>query len=93
MNLGLRDANQQFAKVIRTVRAGREVVLTDRGRPIAVIRPIEHEGDTERMLKRLEAEGLIQRAKEPGPMRRWKPLRIKGVSLSQAVLEDREESF
>jgi prevent-host-death family protein len=93
MELGLREANQQFAKVIRTVRAGREVVLTDRGRPIAVIRPIDDVDDTERMLKRLEAEGLIQRATVPGPMRRWKPLRIKGASLSRAVLEDREESL
>lgn len=95
MTLGLREANQQFAKVIRAVRAGKEVVLTDRGRPIAVVRPIDDRDDQERTLRRLADEGLIQLAAEPGPMPapRWKPVRLKDASLSSAVLEDREESF
>ena len=41
MKLGLREANQQFSKAIKAVRAGKEVVLTERGRPIAVIKPIK----------------------------------------------------
>jgi antitoxin (DNA-binding transcriptional repressor) of toxin-antitoxin stability system len=36
MRLGLREANQRFSKAIRAVRAGKEVVLTER--PIAVIK-------------------------------------------------------
>lgn len=40
MRLGLREANQQFSKAIRAVRAGQEVLLTERGRPIAVITPL-----------------------------------------------------
>jgi prevent-host-death family protein len=41
VRLGLREANQRFSKAIRAVRAGREVVLTERGHPIAVIKPIK----------------------------------------------------
>jgi prevent-host-death family protein len=41
MKLGLREANQRFSKVIKAVRAGKEVVLTDRGCPIAVIKPTD----------------------------------------------------
>ena len=41
--LGLREANQQFSRAIKAVRAGKEVVLTERGRPIAVIKPIKEE--------------------------------------------------
>ena len=41
MKLGLREANQHFSKAIKAVRAGKEVVLTERGQPIAVIKPIK----------------------------------------------------
>ena len=36
----VRDANQGFAKLIREVEAGQEVVITRRGRPVARIEPI-----------------------------------------------------
>lgn len=36
----IRDANQGFAKLIREVEAGQEVVITRRGRPVARIEPI-----------------------------------------------------
>ena len=37
MRIGLREANQQFSKAIKAVKAGEEVVLTERGKPVAVI--------------------------------------------------------
>lgn len=33
MQIGLRDANQQFSRLMKAVRRGREVLLTDRGNP------------------------------------------------------------
>jgi prevent-host-death family protein len=41
MRMGLREVNQRFSKAIKAVKAGKEVVLTERGKPIAVIRPLE----------------------------------------------------
>lgn len=38
--VAIRDANQGFAKLIREVEAGQEVVITRRGRPVARIEPI-----------------------------------------------------
>lgn len=40
MRIGLREANQQFSKAVKAVKAGEEVVLTERGKPIGVIRPL-----------------------------------------------------
>ena len=40
MQIGLRDANQQFSRLMKAVRRGREVLLTDRGKPLAVVKPI-----------------------------------------------------
>jgi len=38
--LGLRQVNEDFASLVRAVRAGDEVVLLDRGRPIARVVPV-----------------------------------------------------
>jgi prevent-host-death family protein len=93
MKLGLREANQRFSKAIRAVRAGKKVVLTDRGRPIAVITPLERQGTEEAALRALAHEGLITLPTRRGPMSvpRWRPIRIKGKPLSDTVIEDRED--
>ena len=59
MKLGLREANQHFSKAIKAVRAGREVILTDRGQPIAVIKPIKAVQGQEAALQAMADEGLI----------------------------------
>jgi len=38
MIMGLREANQQFGKIVRAIRQGETVVLTDRGKPFAEIK-------------------------------------------------------
>ena len=93
MRLGLREANQSFSKAIRAVRAGKEVVLTERGHPIAVIKPITDEDAQEATLRAMIDEGLIVPAALKGPMPtpRWRPAKVKGKPLSQTIVEDRED--
>ena len=93
MRLGLREANQQFSKAIKAVKGGREVILTERGKPIAVIKPLEPKEDQQAVIRRLEAEGILRPALKRGPMPKpaWKPIRIKGKPLSQTVIEERNE--
>ena len=94
MKLGLREANQHFSKAIKAVRAGKEVILTDRGQPIAVIKPIKSEQAVDATLKRMADEGLITLSSRKGPLPspRWKPIRLKG-KLSQTIIDDREDRF
>lgn len=93
MRLGLREANQRFSKAIKAVRAGKEVVLTDRGQPVAVIQPIKKEDAREAALRTLADEGLITPASRKGPMPtpRWRPVKVKGKPLSQTIIDDRED--
>ena len=93
MRLGLREANQKFSKAIRAVRAGKEVVLTERGRPIAVIKPIKDEDTQDAALRAMADEGLVTLPSRRGPMPvpRWRPVRIKGKPLSETIIEDRED--
>ena len=93
MRMGLREANQRFSKAIKAVKAGKEVVLTERGKPIAVIKPLELEETLEARIRRLETEGLLRPALKRGPMPTpsWKPIRIRGKSMSQTISEERDE--
>ena len=91
MRLGLREANQQFSKAIKAVKAGREGILTERGKAIAVIKPLPQPKTVEATIRRLEAEGILRPALKRGPMPTWKPVRIKGKPLSETIREERDE--
>jgi prevent-host-death family protein len=91
MRLGLREANQHFSKAIKAVKAGKEVVLTERGKPIAVIKTLKQEDSEEARIHRLEAEGILRPALKRGPMPNWKPVRIKGKPVSKTIREERDE--
>ena len=93
MKLGLREANQRFSKAIKAVRAGKEVVLTDRGQPIAVIKPLKTKDAHEVALQAMVDEGFLKPAsrKGPTPAPRWRPVKVKGKPLAQTVIDDRED--
>jgi prevent-host-death family protein len=93
MRLGLREANQHFSKAIKAVRGGKEVILTERGRPIAIIKPFREEPSEDAALKSMADQGLITQAarRGPTPAPRWKPVNVKGKRLSQTIIEDRED--
>ena len=73
MRMGLREANQRFSKAIKAVKAGKEVVLTERGKPIAVIKPLKPIEDEQAIVDRLEAEGILRSGPKSGkPMPVWR---------------------
>lgn len=94
MKLGLREANQRFSRLIRALRAGQEVVLTDRGDAIAVVKPLRRHA-REKAFQVMVAEGLIRPARQRGPMKpsRFRPLKVTGQSVAEAISADREERF
>ncbi|HTY56421.1 MAG TPA: type II toxin-antitoxin system prevent-host-death family antitoxin [Candidatus Binataceae bacterium] len=92
MRIGLREANQQFSRIMKAVRNGAEVVLTDRGRPVAKLTPIDKlSGPAAGAIRRLEAQGLVRRPLKAGPLPRWKPRKIAGAPISQTLSEERDE--
>ena len=59
MKMGLREANQNFSKAIK---AGKVVVLTERGSPIATIQPYQKAATDEDAIVQLEQEGILRPA-------------------------------
>ena len=91
MQIGLREANQQFSRVMKAVRGGREVLLTERGRPFAVVKPIRGGDEVELAVHRLEAAGLLRPAGKRANLPAWSPRSIRGMPLSKTVGEERDE--
>lgn len=86
--VGIRDLKAHLSRHLKRVQAGARIVVTDRGRSIATIAPIEPAPDIA-WTQRLVAEG---RARWEGgkPAGRSRPVEIApDVTVSSAVLEDR----
>ncbi|OIN81362.1 type II toxin-antitoxin system Phd/YefM family antitoxin [Mycobacterium malmoense] len=83
MEVGVRELRDQLSRHLAEVREGRTVIVTDHGRPIARIVPVQRPTK----LERLRQEGRIQRArarKQPAPA----PL-ATGGTVSDLVAEQR----
>jgi prevent-host-death family protein len=86
MDVGIRELRADLSRWVKRARAGEEVVVTDRGKPVARLVAV----DGERKIDRLIREGVVRPAPRPwkGPLP--KPIKIEGVeSLSEIVLRDR----
>jgi antitoxin (DNA-binding transcriptional repressor) of toxin-antitoxin stability system len=84
--VGIREIKNRMSEFIRKAKAGERIVVTERGKPVAVItRPggIDYEA----------IEGMIHERQaswgggKPRGSRR--PPKIKGASVADAVIEDR----
>lgn len=91
--VGIRDLRDSLSRWIEKVKAGDQVVVTDHGRPVAMLTtpPAVPKAKTwEEHIARMKAEGRLL-----GGDGRWTPREpVVGpeVDLEGAILEDREES-
>ena len=86
-SVGIRELRANLSRWLERARKGEEVVITDRGRPVA--RLTSPTGET--TLDRLIAEGLVTPAKrKKTPIDRRTLVRVKGKGrISDFVIEQR----
>jgi prevent-host-death family protein len=88
--VGMREANMHFADYIRKVRSGVEIILTDRGVPVAMIKPLATASSgIEKKLAELGDSGLISLAKKTFSLP--KPLACKGGMISDTIADQRRD--
>ena len=93
MKIGLREANLHFSRYIQQVREGQQIILTERGEPMALLKPLRSSSDTlENRLQDLEMRGLLRRASK-GTFRLPRAVRIQGKRLSEFVSAERDRQF
>jgi antitoxin (DNA-binding transcriptional repressor) of toxin-antitoxin stability system len=83
---------------LRRTKEGEEIVVTERGTPIAVIQPLASTDSTKKMvslearLAALAAQGKL-RLPARKPLQRVSRATVTGKPLSRVVAEERDELF
>ena len=85
MEVGIRELRADLSRYVKSVQAGDEVVVTDRGRAVARLVPM----NGERTIDRLIREGIIIPAPNRGRRPRPKVTEGVGTLLSDLVIEGR----
>ena len=90
-SVGIREAKIQLSKLIRMVKEGNEVILTDRGQPVGKIVPIESQNlPLEARIRTLENQGLIGPASEKGHKPVPLPIPVPDDLAQRFLREDRD---
>ncbi len=89
--VGARELKARLGTYLRRVQHGERLVVTDRGRPVAEIRPIGPElEDLDARLARLEAAGTLTRPTRSG-LRSFRAIVRSGRPVSEIIADDRED--
>lgn len=89
--VGVKELKNRLTTYLRRTKEGEEVIVTERGRPIALLQPIqgaEHAVGQEARLARLAALGLVTLPTQK-LLKRVQVIRVSGPTVSAAILEDR----
>lgn len=89
--VGVRELKNRLTQYLRRAKQGEEVVVTERGRPIALIRPIqqgEPAAGLEARLARLAAHGYLTLPTRR-LLKRVRLAKVAGEPVSRTILEDR----
>jgi prevent-host-death family protein len=84
MEVGVRELRAHLSRYLKRVEEGEEILVTDRGKPVARITPANGRSRLEQLIE----AGIVHRAPKPwkGPL----PKPIQGAGpLSDIVLGDR----
>jgi prevent-host-death family protein len=86
-------AKNQFSRLIDRVKDGESILITERNRPVARLEPLLDHGSA---LEALHSDGLLTPSVSRLDLAAFMAMPATGLSatqsLSQAVIEEREES-
>ena len=90
-SVGIREAKIHLSKLLKMVQKGNEVILTDRGRPVGKIVPIQPDTlSLSYRIQQLEDQGVM----EPGRKRDFKkilrPIPVPDDMAQRFLHEDRD---
>jgi prevent-host-death family protein len=90
--VGSRELKNRLGRYLRLVANGETLIVTDRGKPLVRMLPMEsnesEDKTLEEILKQMEADGHLRLGTRP--FKKFKPIRLKGKPLSQIIIEDRD---
>ena len=94
MEVSIREMKNRLSKYLKLVQTGKDVVITDRGRPVArltIVQPTAKDAEAE-YIRRIRALPWVRPGKG-GKLKGSRPgiaLRGEGPTAAEIVLQDRE---
>jgi len=89
--VGIKELKNRLTQYLRRTKSGQEVVITERGKPIALIKPIQSADRTaslEARLAGLAAEGAVVLPTRK-PLKKLRLIKASGRPISKTILEER----
>lgn len=91
--VGARELKNRLGRYLRLVRTGETILVTERGQPIAELRPLSPAAlDLDERLQELAGRGIL-RLPRRRPSPEIRKVNVSGPPLSQTLLEDRQDRF
>jgi prevent-host-death family protein len=90
--VGARELKTRLGTYLRWVREGRTLLITDRGEPVAELRPLPPDTSVPATLLKLSGKQAVTLPARKGTAA-FRPIQSRGRALSEAILEDREDRF
>jgi prevent-host-death family protein len=91
--IGARELKTRLGAYLREVREGNTIIVTDRGEPVAELRPLPRGGTTEKArLDELVALGKLTHGSRKA-LSSFRPIPLEGRPVSETIAEDRKERF
>ena len=90
-SVGVKELKNRLTHYLQRTKKGEEVIVTERGKPIALIQSIksaEHVVSLEARLAKLAAQGVITLPTEK-PRKTVRLVTVTGTPMSKTILEDR----
>ncbi len=89
--VGVKQLKDRLTQYLRYTKQGEEVIVTERGTPIALIQPIksaDKAASLEARLARLAARGTVTLPTQK-PLKRVRTVKVSGKPISKVIVEDR----
>ncbi len=93
VTVGARELKTRLGTYLRRVREGSVILVTERGRPVAELRPLPTAAsDDEEKLLDLAARGLVTLG--TARLRPFiEPVPVRGGSVATTIVEERDDRF
>ena len=88
--VGARELKTRLGTYLQRVREGRTLIVTDRGQPVAELRPLPTDDSLPSTLLKLSTTGAVT-LPTVDALSTFRPIRTRGASVSDAVRKDRED--
>lgn len=89
-SVGSRELKTRLGAWLARVEAGEHLVVTERGRPVAELRPWRPAHDLDALLQTPAIQGRVTRQRA-GAFPPGRPVAVRGAPVSQTLLDDRAD--